>query len=317
MKLTTILTLTLIAKISLTQQAFPMEICIKGTNVIVRKDNGETSGETVNTGYKAKIWAQAQMRGLDYVKLGYDRWVAKQFIVPASQCPKSEVTGSSALKNYKGKTVWGVNAGGKRVLACRSFLHIDADGSPHAYHPRGSPPGLDYLANAGRPGNWWGIVTRGGSPVVQGRGDPAPGYYISATALMDTSVSKYTPRAYANSETMAFIVIPGSSNSLGWRLGDFVTAKNFNNGKIAHGVVADIGPNNQFGEASMQMATQLGLSDSPKRGGASGNIGYVVYPGTSGRRPRALPTRGEIDRIGNELYAAHGGEAVFNWLRNK
>ena len=37
-------------------------------------------------------------------------------------------------------------------------LMVDADGSPHAYHPDGSPPGLDYLANAGSPGNWWGIA---------------------------------------------------------------------------------------------------------------------------------------------------------------
>ena len=54
-------------------------------------------------------------------------------------------------------------------------MSIDADGAPKAYHPNGSPPGLDDLANAGHPGNWWGmIVTLGGTPVVQRAGDPAP-----------------------------------------------------------------------------------------------------------------------------------------------
>jgi hypothetical protein len=37
-------------------------------------------------------------------------------------------------------------------------LIIDADGSPHAYHPDGRS-GLDNLGNAGRPGNWWALVS--------------------------------------------------------------------------------------------------------------------------------------------------------------
>ena len=54
-------------------------------------------------------------------------------------------------------------------------LVIDADGSPHAYHPDGRS-GLDYLSNAGRPGNWWALVTHNGKPsgkpVIQKRNDP-------------------------------------------------------------------------------------------------------------------------------------------------
>ena len=55
----------------------------------------------------------------------------------------------------------------------------DADGDPRAYHPKGSPPGLDYLANAGHPGNWWALATDNGKPngrpIIQGPNDPAPG----------------------------------------------------------------------------------------------------------------------------------------------
>ena len=37
-------------------------------------------------------------------------------------------------------------------------MMIDADGALRAYHPD-DVPGLDRLAHAGAPGNWWGIVT--------------------------------------------------------------------------------------------------------------------------------------------------------------
>jgi hypothetical protein len=54
---------------------------------------------------------------------------------------------------------------GERAFFFLSKLAIDADGAPRAYHPAlprrpsGSPPGLDDLRNAGRPGNWFAIVT--------------------------------------------------------------------------------------------------------------------------------------------------------------
>src|SRR5262245_50331332 len=60
-------------------------------------------------------------------------------------------------------------------------MMIDADGAYRAYHPANK--GLDFLANGGKPGNWWALVTENGkpsgTPVVQGPADPAPGFYIS------------------------------------------------------------------------------------------------------------------------------------------
>jgi hypothetical protein len=44
-----------------------------------------------------------------------------------------------------------------------SGLMIDADGAYHAYHPD-NRSGLDYLGNAGHPGNWWALVTNNGQP---------------------------------------------------------------------------------------------------------------------------------------------------------
>ena len=45
-------------------------------------------------------------------------------------------------------------------------IEVDADGAPDAYNP--SNTGIDYLANAGSPGDWWGISTdSSGTPYVQ------------------------------------------------------------------------------------------------------------------------------------------------------
>jgi len=39
---------------------------------------------------------------------------------------------------------------------------VDADGAYHAFHPD-DKSGLDFLANAGHPGNWMGLVTDNGA----------------------------------------------------------------------------------------------------------------------------------------------------------
>ena len=84
----------------------------------------------------------------------------------------------------------------------QSGMMIDADGAYHAYHPDGRS-GLDYLGNAGQPGNWWALVTNNGEPdgrpLIQADTDPAPGFYISTTALEDSNCDRKDPRRYVNS----------------------------------------------------------------------------------------------------------------------
>src|ERR1041385_3104569 len=79
------------------------------------------------------------------------------------------------------------------VFFYESGLMIDADGAYRAYHPD-DKPGLDNLGNAGRPGNWWALVTDNGepsgNPIIQGASDPAPGFYISTTSLEDPTKSR-------------------------------------------------------------------------------------------------------------------------------
>lgn len=152
-------------------------------------------------------------------------------------------------------------------------MNIDADGSPHAYHPDSSK-GLDYLANAGSPGNWYGLVTdKAGKPVLQPNG-----YYISTTSLVDKTKAVTDPTRYVNSETIPYIVLP-AYNRLSVTLGDFVVCEY--NGKCVGGIYADVGGANVIGEASIAMAKALGINSDPKRGGVENGVKYYVFPGTS------------------------------------
>lgn len=159
------------------------------------------------------------------------------------------------------------------VVSFRGGMNINADGSPRAYGPNGL--GLDYLANAGSPGNWWGIATNNvGSPHVQGRDDPAPGHYVSTTAMIDPRYAAHDPRRYVNSETVPFIVLPSNfpvKVSLGTKVR--VTYQ----GKTADGIYADIGPRFSLGEASIAMANKLGINSDPKRGGTTEQMLYEVF----------------------------------------
>ena len=163
------------------------------------------------------------------------------------------------------------------AICYRAGMRIDADGSPHAYNPNGGA--LDYLANAGTPGNWYGLVCdASGAPVVQGPLDLAPGFYVSPTALADKSKATTNPRRYVDSETVAYIAIPPELKTLGVKLGDLcvVGYKNM----CWPALVADIGPRKKYGEGSIKLAKQLSIPSSPRNGGVDAGVTYVIFPGT-------------------------------------
>jgi hypothetical protein len=165
--------------------------------------------------------------------------------------------------------VWKWN--GLSTVFYKSGMTIDADGAPKAYHPKpDDSKGLDALENAGEPGNWWALVTDNGkpsgNPVIQKAGDPAPGFYISMTALEDTSKARTDPRRYVDSSQIPYIVLPGN-HSAGAKLGDLAVVFNGENGRIANAIYADIGPSNKIGEGSVALAEVLGIPSSPRTGG--------------------------------------------------
>lgn len=173
-----------------------------------------------------------------------------------------------------------------------SGLTIDGDGSPRCYHPRGSPPGLDYLANAGHPGNWWALATTtrkpSGMPLIQTRSDPAPGFFVSMTTLIrwkapGRRMYAYSdPRSYIDSGVTSGVVIPGPLIDLiaPIFMGCQCEAFNLDNGKMTLAVCDDSGPAGHLGEGTMKFATDLGVNPNPKTGGTeSPIIHWVIYPG--------------------------------------
>ena len=194
-------------------------------------------------------------------------------------------------------------------------MQLDAGGSPHAYHPDGKS-GLDFTANAGSSGNWFGVVTdngqEDGKPVVQTSTDPAPGFYVSYTSLQDGTKDRANPLRYVNSETIPYIVVPPQLLAMaGVKLGDFAAVLNTKNQKLCYAIVADLGPRNRIGEGSIALAKAIGVpagegSTHPFNvGGAADGIIYKIFPGSGTGWPKTLD---EINAEGERLLKAWGGQ---------
>ncbi len=213
------------------------------------------------------------------------------------------VTPFQHLKRIGYSDVIGVG-GDIPAVAFRAGMTIDADGAYRAYHPN-SAKGLDYLANAGRPGKWWGVVTDNGKssgrPVIQQAGDPAPGYYVSATSLEDGRYPRTNPLRYVDSESVPFFVLPGNA-MFGATLGDFGYVVNLGK-KLGYGAVfADTGPKDHIGEGSIALAKAIGVPSNPRKGGASQGIAYVVFPGSGIGWP-----------LSSEQIQTHAGALFEKW----
>jgi hypothetical protein len=194
---------------------------------------------------------------------------------------------------------------GHNAIFYISGLKIDADGSPRAYHPE--EKGLDFNYNGGTNGNWWGVVTNDlGQPVIQGPGDPAPGYYVSATSLEDKNKKIFDQSRYVNAEEISYIVLPETLYTASQaRLGDFAAVINKSDGKIAYAIFADVGPPGKLGEGSIALANELDIYSSPKDGGADEGIIYIVFPGSGNGNPRSMD---EIKSEGEILLNEWGGK---------
>src|SRR5712664_1570845 len=197
---------------------------------------------------------------------------------------------------------------GVRGFFYKSGLAVDADGAFRAYHPS-DRLGLDSLGHAGHRGNWWALVTDSGKtsgrPFVQRKSDPAPGYYVSTTALYDPdNPNARDPHRYVDAAKVPYVVLHPKALSYA-RLGDFATVVNLQNGKISGAIVADESAADlPVGEGSMALAEALGIDSSPRHGGKDDAVAYLIYPGSGNGRPRPLK---EIVRNSKQLFLAWGG----------
>lgn len=228
--------------------------------------------------------------------------------VPQLSRPASpETCEKSKLFTAQNVVAW-TSLSGSRVFFYKSGLAVDADGAFRAYHPN-DRFGLDSLSHAGRKGNWWALVTEdektSGRPVVQLESDPAPGFYVSTTALYDPdNPNPRDPHRYVDAATIPYVVLhPKALNYA--RLGDFATVVNLQNGRIAGAIVADeSAPNLPVGEGSIALAQALGIDSNPRTGGKDRGVAYLIYPGSGNRRPREL---GEIVVNAKQSFDAWGG----------
>ncbi len=215
------------------------------------------------------------------------------------------------LFSAQGVVAWSASSN-VRGFFYKSGLAIDA-GAFRAYHPD-DRQGLDSLAHAGHRGNWWALVTDNGKlsgrPVVQGKSDLAPGYYVSTTALYDPdNPNRQDPRRYVDAANVPYVVLHPEALRYA-RLGDFATVVNLRNGRISAALVADVSAANlPVGEGSIALAKALGIDSSPRHGGKDGDVAYVIYPGSGNGRPKSLA---EIAARSEQLFESWGGSSKLN-----
>lgn len=204
---------------------------------------------------------------------------------------------------------------------------IDADGAPRCYHPADwgpraewlpagrKPLGLDAPENGGKArrepdGTWvvtdsWGWATddgsRTGRPVIQGAGDPAPGYYVSKTTLRDASLAPTDPRSYVDAAKVRYVAVPRRllDDPFGVRMGDLamVTYR----GRRSFAIVADVGGNSHIGEGSIALCQALEARGSARDGGIAAGVSVHLFCGTA-RTFRFAPFY--RDQVNEEVEAA-------------
>ena len=173
-------------------------------------------------------------------------------------------------------------------------MEIDADGANGqtggvpVYAPKGfTPAPLDFLANAGGPGDWFGVVTdtgeEDGTPVKQNASGPAPGAFVSATSYRWPELARIDPLAYVDAASVPYIVLPSHwrQEAIGVVLGCKAIVEDTKTGKILEAAgVLDFGPRTKLGEASVACAEFFGVPSSAKDGGTSEKrFIYTFFPG--------------------------------------
>jgi hypothetical protein len=183
-----------------------------------------------------------------------------------------------------------------------SMPGIDADGDPWAYAPRNSGlTGHDDLGSAyhkpklwhqtsgpfpDQPGqqadDWPGIAWGAGGPAIQSRQEPAPGFYVSQSALRDDKFPNTDQRRYCNALRIPYIALSLSKfRSVGYlRMGDFIMCMNITRGVFCFGLIGD-GKNTDVLEGSVALAKCLGVNPSPKSGGENHRVILcMAFPGS-------------------------------------
>ncbi len=209
-------------------------------------------------------------------------------------------------------------------------MTIDVDGAPNAYGPDDNKA-LDNELNAheGSPPRKSnpivGYLTKnddGRTPIVQGRTDPFPGFYISTTSYSDKNNSKATdPRRYVNAAEINYTLHARAARQAGVALGDFCVVHSLRTRRTVYAIVGD-GGNNSGAEGSLALLQRLGYSvTSGKSGGEDKQNIVVRYFAGSNPQKKFFFYQKELDAAADKLnldtdfsefHAGDPGNLVFD-----
>ena len=195
-------------------------------------------------------------------------------------------------------------------------MDVDVDGAPNAYGPPGKPA-LDvlldahYLERDDQPIVGY-LLDDKQRPVLQGPGDPFPGYYVSQTAFSDdANDNESDPRGYVDARNINYVVRGDEAERRGAQVGDFVAVYSKRTHRAVFGIVGDTG-NPSGDEGSLHLLQALGypfhdgISDSV----TEPEIVIRFYPGSNPKH-QFFFTQGALDEaakklgLGRDFSAAH------------
>jgi hypothetical protein len=183
-------------------------------------------------------------------------------------------------------------------------MDVDVDGAPNAYGPSGKQT-LDVLQNA-RSLNDKEIVgylvDEQNRPILQGPGDPFPGYYISQTAFTDISNhNERDPRRYVDARNVNYVVRGDAARRRGVRVGDFVSVYSKRTRRAVFAIVGDTG-NPTGDEGSLHLLQDLGyrFHDGKSDSVEKPEIVIRFYP-NSNPKHQFFFTQVQLDEAANKL----------------
>jgi hypothetical protein len=221
--------------------------------------------------------------------------------------------GQTAVRTIAGTTIY---KDSKAFWFTNAPMASDADGCALAYNAADN--GIDYLANAGSPGNWWGITVNPSTrqPYVQTSQDPVPGNYITSTSLANKLYGPDRQCRFADACKLSFIVIPNSSSlraDVNVAIGDFgiVVYKN----TLIYTMYADAGPADKLGEGSIFLLDSVTVpagqtiwnkAKSRVVSGVASGVSFIMFP-RSGFGQGYIPTNRDINKHAAGAFANWGG----------
>lgn len=198
---------------------------------------------------------------------------------------------------------------GRKAIEIVVKMDVDVDGAPNAYGPRGKKT-LDILKHALAPkgttdeGKIVGYMTEydGGSPTLQGKQDPFPGYYVSQTDFADRKNKRMEdPRRYVDATRVNYVVQGTVAEKAGVEMGDFAVVYSCRTGRTEYAIVADSG-NLSGAEGSLALVRAMGyllkngIDDSVEKK----EIVIRYYP-KSNPRKEFFKTQSELDIAAKRL----------------